>query len=143
MKGQFQVVYLALFVLFGLIFLGFVFFLSQDIEESGGKEISELLIEDTLVRIERSIVELKYLDNQTDVGSSVKKIGIPKRIGDNYYTITAENSTLTFSLHGDNALLRTRVIKVWDAEIGGLVYSSNGVVKINYTSGASPEIVLS
>lgn len=136
MKGQYSVTYMALFILMSVVFMGGILTLGNIFEENVGEEVTDQLTENIAMRINKVIVDIRIMDNRTSVGYITKEVEIPKRIGDNSYTIIGDYNKLRIQTHGKNSLIGVYNVSWWDANVTGSSFSSNQKATLNYSAEA-------
>jgi len=140
-SGQISIVYLSILVLFSISFLAFVFFFSDSVKENSTEELGEALIDDIFARIERNLLEIKYIYNTTNEQTIIKETNIPQRIGDEIYEIRGKNNELELVSFGDNSFFETKAVDWWAANLTGISSSSNGKVILTYNTSTDQVVI--
>lgn len=142
-RGQTSIVYVSLFVLLSVIFLGFVFTFSSDFKENSAEEITSYLAENIFARIEKASLELKALHNQTTAENLTKTISIPRRLGENTYQIIGRNNQILLVAAGQTNVYKTKTIYWQDIIFEGSADSQNSEISLKITNATDTTIRIS
>jgi hypothetical protein len=133
-KAQINVIYMSYFILLGLIFLGFVFTLSNDFKKESIENIREDIADSILTRIEKNAIELRTINNQTQKIILIKTMSVPKLIGQNSYQIIGNGIDVIISSPGEFSLYKTKTIIWKEIQFEGASDSQNSEITLLYNT---------
>jgi hypothetical protein len=134
-KGQTSVLYMAFFILMGVVFLGLTFAISSDFKDESISEISGYLSESIFTDIEKTAIEIKAIENQTSPNETISKTtNIPHKLGDREYQIIGDETRIILHAAGNNAIYKTHTIYWPEANITGSVNSQNRKLTLTFNT---------
>ena len=104
------IMYGILTILMGVIIMGSVFALSVSIRRSNAKEMSILLSDSILSKIENKIIDLKSISAVSN-SNSTAVMNLPSKIGTQNYNIVGSNDNLIIRVYGQDSIIRQKKIE--------------------------------
>lgn len=132
-KSQHQVIYILIIVVISFVMMGGVWFLSNNLRETGSRNIGGYIADAILAKLESAVIEIKTVASLAEEQEITRRVKLPDRIGNQNYQLTGSGRKLKLQTIGDPSITREKTITSWNATLAGTVSGGKGEVELYYS----------